>query len=209
MSNGMFELWDTSDSKSRENRELLTVLHCQGKHPQQWQEHIWPNVTSTAGKPHAIGLRSWQNTSWWSFYLNWGRKVFSVCGVTREMEVFIRTVLGVLLLWVNTVISKLRRKGFIWLMLPHWRKSEQEPGGRSQGRVHGRVLPTDLLFIACSACSLLEPRRAIPEVPLPTMSGPTPIYCQLRKCPTAGSYVGIFSTKVPPSQVTIACVPCT
>ena len=63
--------------------------------------------------------------------------------------------------------SKLGRKGFIQLILPHCCSSPKEvrtgtqssrSGSRSWCRGHGRMLLTGLLPLACSACSLIEPR---------------------------------------------------
>ena len=64
--------------------------------------------------------------------------------------------------------TKLRRKGFIWLTLPHYSLSlkegrtgtqtGQEPGGRSWCRGHGGVLLTGLLPMAWWACFLIECR---------------------------------------------------
>jgi hypothetical protein len=69
---------------------------------------------------------------------------------------------------------KLRRKGFVWLVLSHWCPSLQrirmgaqeglEPGSRSWCRGHERMLLSSLLPMAYSAYSLREPGIISPEV---------------------------------------------
>ena len=62
----------------------------------------------------------------------------------------------------------------------HWRKLGQDlktgkdPEGKSRCRGHGGMLLTDLLPMACSACSLTEPRATSPQWHHPQWSGPSP-----------------------------------
>jgi hypothetical protein len=62
-----------------------------------------------------------------------------------------------------------------------------------------------LLPLACSACSLIEPKTTIPEMAPPTMGLP-PLITKLRKCLTAGSHGGISSREAPFSVITPTCV---
>ena len=71
--------------------------------------------------------------------------------------------------------SKLWRKGFIRLTLPYccssprsqdWNSSRS--GSRSWCRGHGGMFLTGLLPLACSACSLIEPKTTSPEMVPPT-----------------------------------------
>jgi hypothetical protein len=62
------------------------------------------------------------------------------------------------------------------MVVHHRRKSGQElkqgrnlEAGADAGRGHGRMLLTDLLPMACSACFLIEPRTTNPGMAPPTM----------------------------------------
>ena len=71
------------------------------------------------------------------------------------------------------------RKGFIWLTLPHCCSSPKEVKERNSNKAGTwrqelirrpwRVLPTGLLSLACSVCSLIEPR-------CPGMAPPTIVW---------------------------------
>lgn len=73
--------------------------------------------------------------------------------------------------------SKLGEEGFIWLTLTsHSLKEDrirtltgQEPGVRSCYSDHGGVLLTDVLFLACSTCFLINPRTIGPRIEPQTM----------------------------------------
>lgn len=89
--------------------------------------------------------------------------------------------------------SKLWRKGFLCLTLPYhsssWREvragvqTRQELESRSWCRGHEWVLLTDLLFIACSAYFLMEPRTTtLRMVPL-TITWALPSQSLVRKMP--------------------------
>ena len=78
--------------------------------------------------------------------------------------------------------SKLGRKGFILLTLPHSCSSPKEvrtgtqagqDAGADAKAVEGMFL-TGLLPLACSACSLVEPKDTSPEMGPPTR-GPPPL----------------------------------
>lgn len=112
---------------------------------------------------------------------------------------------------------KLRKNGFIWLMVPHYFSSlkevkartqiRQEPGGRGWYRDQGGVQLTGLFLMASSACFLIEPRtKGDPTLtmgcPLPH---PTPNK-SLRSLFTAQSYGDIFLIELPSSQMTLTCV---
>jgi hypothetical protein len=68
----------------------------------------------------------------------------------------------------------LGRKGFIQLTLPHCCSSPRKSGlelrseSRSWCRSHGGMFFTGSLPLACSACSLIEPKTPIPEMVPPT-----------------------------------------
>jgi hypothetical protein len=73
--------------------------------------------------------------------------------------------------------SKLGRKGFIWLTLPCCCSSPKEvrtgtQAGQEAGadwcRGHGGMFFTGLPHLACSACSLIEPKTISPEMVPPT-----------------------------------------
>ena len=66
-----------------------------------------------------------------------------------------------------------------------WNSSRS--GSRSWCRGHGGMFFTGLLPLACSTCSLIEPRTT-------PHRGPPPLDQQLRKCPTAGSHGGTSPT---------------
>jgi hypothetical protein len=75
--------------------------------------------------------------------------------------------------------SKVGRKGFIQLTLPHCcslpkevrpgTHTGQELGGRCGCRSHGGMLLTGLLPLVCSACFLIDPRTTSPGVPFLTV----------------------------------------
>jgi hypothetical protein len=78
-------------------------------------------------------------------------------------------------------MKQLERKGFIQLTLPYsvhhqgsqdWNSSRS--GSRSWCRGHGGMFFTGLPLLACSACSLIEPKTTSPEMVPPTM-GPPPL----------------------------------
>ena len=98
---------------------------------------------------------------------------------------------GFLLLWWNTMTkSQLGRKGFIWLTLPYQHSQSvneesqyRNPNGAGtwhleRCRGHGQMLLTDLLFVACSACFLIEPRTTSPGMVAPTV-GPQSLLMQM------------------------------
>ena len=62
-------------------------------------------------------------------------------------------------------------------------QTRQEPEGRSWCRDHGGVLLTGLLFMACSACFLREPRTTSLGMAPAAVDRALPINCYLRKCP--------------------------
>ena len=80
----------------------------------------------------------------------------------------------------NIMTKKLGRKGFIQLTLStlllitkgcqDWNSSRS--GSRSWCRDHGGMLLTGLLPLACSACSLIEPKTISPEMAPPTRGPP-------------------------------------
>jgi hypothetical protein len=53
-------------------------------------------------------------------------------------------------------------------------KAGQEPGGRNSYRGHGRVMLTDFLSKACSACFIIAPKTIIPEMAMSTLSWAIP-----------------------------------
>jgi hypothetical protein len=63
---------------------------------------------------------------------------------------------------------------------------------------------TGLLPLACSACSLIEPRLPVQGWHHPQCL--SPLDHQLRKCPTAEFHGGISPTEAPFSVITLACV---
>jgi hypothetical protein len=87
--------------------------------------------------------------------------------------------------------SKLGKKGFIQLTLPHWCSSPkevrtgthtgQELGGRSWGRGHGGMLLTGLLPLACSICFLIEPKTTRAGMAPPTMAWALPTWSLIEK----------------------------
>jgi hypothetical protein len=89
--------------------------------------------------------------------------------------------------------SKLGRKGFIQLTLPHCSSSRkevrtetytgQELGSRSWCRSHGGVVLTGLLPLPCSAYFLLEPRTTSPEMAPPTMGWALSAWSVIEKMP--------------------------
>ena len=109
--------------------------------------------------------------------------------------------------------SKLGKKGFIQLTLSTlllitkgcqgW--NSRRSGNRNGCRGHGGMLLTGLLPLACSACSLIEPKTTSPGMVPPT-SSPSPLITNWEKCPTAGSHGGISPTEAPFSVITPACV---
>jgi hypothetical protein len=84
-----------------------------------------------------------------------------------------------------------------------WNSSRS--GSRSWCRGHGGMLLTGLLPLACSACSLIEPKTTSPEM-VASKRGPPPLDHQLRKCLTAGSHGCTSPTEAPFSVITPACV---
>jgi hypothetical protein len=80
--------------------------------------------------------------------------------------------------------SKMGKKWLIQLTIPDHTPSlekvrmgtqaGQEPGGRSWCRGHGGVLLTGLLYMACSACFLIEPKTTSPVMTPPTMGWALP-----------------------------------
>jgi hypothetical protein len=117
----------------------------------------------------------------WLFPENYRRKV------TGDLQIFyiwftdwLCAVLGFVFLYKTSWSrSKLGRKGFIQLTLPHCCSSLKEVrtgthtghklGGRSWCRGQGEMLLIGLLLLACSACFLIEPRTTSPEMVPPTM----------------------------------------
>jgi len=87
--------------------------------------------------------------------------------------------------------SKLGRKGFIQLTLPHrssspkgshnWNSSRS--GSRSWCRDHGGILLTGLLPLACSACCLIEPKTTSPGTVPPKIGRVLPPWPLLEKMP--------------------------
>jgi hypothetical protein len=73
-------------------------------------------------------------------------------------------------------------------------------------RGHGGMFLPCLLLLACSACSLIEPKTTSPGMAPPTMGPACPLDPQPRKCPTAGSYGGTSLTESSFSVITPACV---
>jgi hypothetical protein len=109
--------------------------------------------------------------------------------------------------------SKLGRKGFIQLTLPHCFSSPKEvktgtlagqKAGADAEAMEGCFFP-GLLPLACSACFLIEPKNCQSRDG-PTHKGPSPLDHSLRKCPTAGSHGGTSPTEAPFSVITPACV---
>jgi hypothetical protein len=103
----------------------------------------------------------------------------------------------------------LEGKGFFQLTLPQnrssWKKSEQELK-MNRNLQAGADVEAMILLIGCSACFLLKPRTTSPDVASPTWVGPSTSNHQVRKCPTARSYAGIFSVEIPSFQITLACI---
>ena len=86
--------------------------------------------------------------------------------------------------------SKLGRKGFIQLTLPHccsspknqdWYSSRS--GSRMWYRGHGGMSLTGLLPLACSACFLIEPRFTSPGMTPPTMGWALSTWSLVEKMP--------------------------
>jgi hypothetical protein len=102
--------------------------------------------------------------------------------------------------------SKLGRKGFIQLILPHCCSS---PNVVRTGTQAGQEAGADAAAMeACyilACCFLIEPKTTSPGMAPPTM-GPSPLDHQWRKCPTAGSPGGTSPTEAPFSVLTPACV---
>ena len=84
-----------------------------------------------------------------------------------------------------------------------WNSSRS--GYRSWFRGHERMLLTGLLLLACSSCSLIEPKITSPGMAPPTMD-PLLFDHQLRKCPTAGFHGGTFPTEAHFSVIILTCV---
>ena len=78
-----------------------------------------------------------------------------------------------------------------------------EPGGRGWCRGHWGVLLTGLLPMACSTLFLIEPRTTSPGMVTPTMGCAPAHHWSLIE---TMSYVGIFSTEVHSSLMTLVCV---
>ena len=94
--------------------------------------------------------------------------------------------------------SKLGRKGFIELTLPHSCSSHKEVRtGTQAGQEAGADAEAmeGCSLVAYTACSLVEPKNTSPEMVSPTR-GPLPLDHKLRNCPTAGSHGGTSPTEV-------------
>jgi hypothetical protein len=108
--------------------------------------------------------------------------------------------------------SKLGRKGFIQLTLPYCCSSpKQVRTGTQAGQKAGADAEamegcffTGLLPLACSACSLIEPRLPVQRWSHP--QGAFPPWSLIEKMPSSGSHGGISSTEAPFSVITPACV---
>jgi hypothetical protein len=84
--------------------------------------------------------------------------------------------------------------GFIGLVLSHHSPSlkdaraetqmEQKPGGGSCCRGQRQVLLTDMLFMPCSSCFLIEHNMTTPELDPPTMDRVLLHQSLINKCPT-------------------------
>jgi hypothetical protein len=74
----------------------------------------------------------------------------------------------------------------------------QEAGADAEA-MEGWMFFTGLLPLACSACSLIEPKTTSPEMVPPTR-GLSPLIT--KECLTVGSHGGISSTKAPFSVIT-------
>jgi hypothetical protein len=83
-----------------------------------------------------------------------------------------------------------------------WNSSRSE--SRSWCRGHGGMFLTGLLPLACSACSLIEPRLLAQRWHHP--QGALIPWSLIVKCLTVGSCGGISSTEAPSSVITPACV---
>lgn len=101
-------------------------------------------------------------------------------------------------------------EGFVWLTLPFHclslkegktgAKTEQKPEGRSWCRGHGRVWLTSLLFMAWSACLLIEPTTH-------HRLGTTSLIINWKiKCFIAEFHESISSTEIPFSVMTLTFV---
>jgi hypothetical protein len=131
--------------------------------------------------------------------------IFPVAGLLATVLVFL------LLHKISWPRSKLRRKGFIPLILPHCcslpkevrtgTQAGQEAGADAEA-MEGGMLLIGLLPLACSACFLIEPRTNIPGMAPPTRS-PLPL---ITNWENAFSHGGISSTEAPFSVITPACV---
>lgn len=86
----------------------------------------------------------------------------------------------------------------------------QESEGKNWDKVHGRVLPAGLAFLACSTYFLIHSRTTYTGLTPYSVLWALPINYQSRKRPTdlpiGQPDTGIFSAKVLSSQTTIACV---
>jgi hypothetical protein len=74
--------------------------------------------------------------------------------------------------------KQLGRKGFIQLTFPYCCSSPREVKTGTQADTeamegHERMFLIDLLPLACSACSFIEPKTTIPEMVPPTRGPPT------------------------------------
>jgi hypothetical protein len=58
-----------------------------------------------------------------------------------------------------------------------------EPGSRGWCRGHRGMLLTGLLFMACSACFLIEPRASSPGMETRTEGWVLPYFSLIKKCP--------------------------
>lgn len=89
-------------------------------------------------------------------------------------------------------------------------QNKNSNGRRSWCRGRRRVLFTDLFFITCSACFLIEPTPPSPGMVLPTMGWTLPNCCLIKKMPWRLAYNLIlrshFLIKIPSCQMTLACV---
>jgi hypothetical protein len=104
-----------------------------------------------------------------------------------QVNVLVRVSIPAQTSWPS---SKLGRKGFIQLILStllfitkgsqDWNSSRSE--SRSWWRGHGRMLLTGLLPLACSACSLIEPKTTSPEM-VRTTRGPSPLITNWENAP--------------------------
>jgi hypothetical protein len=61
-------------------------------------------------------------------------------------------------------------------------------------------------LLACIACLLIAPRTTSPGVPLPTVSWALLYHSSINEMHHRLAHRGIFSIKIPSSQMTLACV---